>query len=269
MDSDRSRDRVQSVERAFAVLGVFNQRATDLSTAEIASRSGLSRPVVRRLLLTMEHLGYVGRSHGNWSLTPQILELGAAYYSETSLPQIAQRPMEEVVETLGETCSLGVLSGTDIMHIARVHDRRPFTESIRVGNRLPAHATAIGKALLAQLSEADFAEYLAHVDLEQHTAATLTTPSVLRARIELARENSYDVSIEELRPGTVAAAVPIVAGASVIGALGISSTTARQSEATLIATAIPVLRTAVERIARGYHGAHPDAQRGANANEYH
>jgi len=255
--ADRSRDRVQSIERAFAVLRVFDRRATELSAGEIAARAELPRPVVRRILLTFEHLGYVRARKGLWSLTPRILELGAAYFSASSLPEIARSAMDDVVAQLGETCSLGVLSGANVIHVARVEDHRPLPGSVRVGMSLPASATAIGKVLLARLDEDALEEALGLIDWEAHTPHTITDAASLRARIARVRERGFDVSIEELNPGMVAAAVPIDVAGETLGALGVSSTTVRQDEASLTRDAVPVLRTAAERIARGYLGANP------------
>ena len=151
---DRSRDRIQSIERGIEVLRVFGGHDAALSASEIVARVGLPRPVVRRILLTFEHLGYARADNGLWSLTPRILELGAGYFAAASLPEVAYRYMGEVVERTGETCSVGVLDGTDVIHVARVEERRPMPDAVRVGTRLPAHATAVGKVLLADLPDA-------------------------------------------------------------------------------------------------------------------
>lgn len=255
--TDRSRDRVQSIERGIAVLRVFDGRSAQLSASDIAARAELPRPVVRRILLTFEHLGYVRGFKGLWSLTPRILELGAAYFADSSLPEIARPAMDDVVRQLGETCSLGVLSDADVIHVARVEDHRPLPGAVRVGMSLPASATAIGKVLLADLPEPAFERALAQVDWEAHTPQTITDPGAFRRRIETVRQQGYDVSIEELNPGMVAVAVPIVVAGAAVGALGVSSTTVRQDEASLVREAVPVLRAAADRIARGYLGANP------------
>ncbi|MCP2635640.1 helix-turn-helix domain-containing protein [Microbacterium sp. HD4P20] len=263
--TDRSRDRVQSIERGVAVLRVFDGRPPLLSAGEIAARSALPRPVVRRILLTFEHLGYVRGDRGLWSLTPRILELGAAYFSDSSLPVIARPAMEDVVQQLREACSLGALSGADVIHVARVEDHRPLPGSVRVGESLPASATAIGKVLLAALDDSSFDAVLPLVDWEPHTPHTLTDADALRERIALVRARGYDVSIEELNPGMVAAAVPIMAGGVAVGALGVSSTTVRQDEASLTRDAVPALKAAAERVARGYLGANPHLHRASAA----
>lgn len=250
--TDRSRDRVQSIERGIAVLRAFDARNGQLSTSDIAAQVDLPRPVVRRILLTFEHLGYVRGFKGLWDLTPRILELGSAYFADSSLPIIARPMMADVVESLRETCSLGELNGIDVIHVARTEDHRPLPGSVRVGMTLPAIATAIGKVLLAGLSDSALSIRLDAVDWEPHTPHTLTDPAAMRERLARVRQQGYDVSIEELNPGMVAAAVPIVVNGSTVAALGVSSTTLRQDEASLTRDAVPVLRTAAARIARGY-----------------
>ncbi|WP_282568122.1 IclR family transcriptional regulator C-terminal domain-containing protein [Agromyces sp. H66] len=257
MATERSRDRIQSIERGVEVLRAFGERDATLSVAEIATRVNLSRPVVRRILLTFEHLGYAVAQSGQWRLTPRILELGAGYFQRSSLPEVAYPYMADVVETTGETCSAGVLDGTEVIHVARVEDRRPLPDAIRIGTRLPAHATAVGKVLLADLAERDLKRYLKKARLEQHTPHTITDPEVLGERLTLVRERGYDVSMEELHPGQVAVAVPIVVDGRAVGGLTASSTTVRESESSLRETVMPVLQRAAEGIAGAYRNANP------------
>jgi len=258
MENDaRSRDRIQSIERGVEVLRAFGGRNDTLSVSAIAALVALPRPVVRRILITYEYLGYARSQNGMWSLTPRILELGAGYFGAASLPEIAYPVMGEVVEATSETCSIGVLDGTDVIHVARVEERRPLPDAVRVGTRLPAHATAVGKVMLANLGAAAIDGYFAVAPLDRFTPQTITDPALLRARLELIRERGFDVSIEELHPGMSAAAVPIVVDGNVIGAITVSSTTVRASEESFIETIVPVLRDAADRIARTYRTANP------------
>ncbi len=128
---------------------------------------------------------------------------------------------------------MGVLDGNEVIHVAHVEDRRPLPDAIRIGTRLPAHATAIGKVLLAGLSERELKRYLAKARLEEHTPRTITDPELLRERIDVVRERGYDVSMEELHPGQVAIAVPILVDDRPVGGLTASSTTVRETEESL------------------------------------
>jgi len=257
MGDERSRDRIQSIVRGVEVLRAFTARDTSLSVGEIATRVGLARPVVRRILLTYEHLGYAESTGGTWNLTPRVLEIGAGYFAASSLPEISYAYMSDVVERTGVTCSVGVLDGLEVIHVARVEDHRPLPDSVRIGNRLPAHATAVGKVLLATLSDAQLADALAHTRLEAQTPRTITAPADLRARLALVRERGYDVSIEELHPGQVATAVPILVDGRAVGGLAGSSSTVRSTEQSLEQVVMPVLREAAAKIASAYRNANP------------
>lgn len=257
MSDERSRDRIQSIERGVEVLRAFSRREGALSVAEIAERVDLARPVVRRILLTFAHLGYTESVNGYWSLTPRILELGSGYFASASLPEISYGYMSQVVERTDETCSVGVLDRMEVIHVARVEDRRPLPDSVRIGNRLPAHATAIGKVLLADLAAEDLDEVLDGAVLEEYTPHTVTDADALRARLDRVRTQGYDISIEELHPGQVAVAVPIRVDGRAVGGLGVSSTTVRETEESLAEVVMPVLRDAADEIARAYRNANP------------
>lgn len=253
-----ARDRIQSLERGVEVLRAFGGREASLSVADIAGRTDLARPVVRRILLTFEHLGYAVATNGQWTLTPRILELSTGYFARSSLPEIAYGYMGDVVERTGMTCSVDVLDeGVQVIHVARVEDHRPLPESVRIGNRLPAHATAVGKVLLAGLPVDELESRLRAGELETLTPQTLTDVGELLARVALVRSRGWDVSMEELHPGQVAAAVPIVAGGRVVGGLAASSSTVRQTADSLRDDVVPVLRECAAAIGSAYRNANP------------
>lgn len=254
---ERSRDRIQSIERGVAVLRAFSGREASLSVAEIARRAGLARPVVRRILLTFEHLGYAQPTNGVWSLTPRILELGSGYFASSALPEISYNYMGAVVEQTGDTTSVGVLDGLEVIHVARVEDHRPLPDSVRIGNRLPAHATAIGKVLLSTLPREELEARLAGVALERLTPRTITDPARLLARIDVVRARGWDVSLEELHPGQVAAAVPIVVDGAAVGGLAASSNSVRETERNLTEVVVPILTATAAQIASAYRNANP------------
>ncbi|MET0828792.1 MAG: IclR family transcriptional regulator C-terminal domain-containing protein [Microbacterium sp.] len=265
MAEERSRDRIQSIERAVVVLRAFGGHDAALSVSRLAERVKLPRPVVRRILLTFEHLGYVRVQDGQWSLTARILELGAGYFASSSLPEIAYPIMGEVVARTGETCSLGVLDGAEVIHVARVEERRPLPDAVRVGTRLPAHATAVGRVLLASVSPQALQEYLDAGPRERFTSHTIVESAPLREHLDEVRERGYDLSLEELHPGMIAAAVPVVVDGVAVAALTVSSTTMRSDADTLVAEIVPVLQEAARRIASTYRAANPQLYRSGQA----
>ncbi|MGO2112649.1 MAG: IclR family transcriptional regulator domain-containing protein [Pseudoclavibacter sp.] len=258
MTETNERDRIQSIERGVAVLRAFTGHEVSLTVAEIAKVVGLARPVVRRILLTYEHLGYATSSHGAWQLTPRVLEIGSGYFSNSSLPELSYGYMSALADATEATCSVGVLNGFDVIHVARIQAQRPGPDAVRIGQHLPSHATAVGHVLLAGQPPEFVEDMLLEVGtLEAFTPTTVTDPDALRARVEAARASGYDVSTEEYLPGQVAAAVPITVGAEVVGALTLSSTTLRYTEETLVSGVIDRMRETAGGIASAYRNANP------------
>ncbi len=251
-EAERSPDHIQSLERGIRVLRAFAtvERATVASLAEAV---GLSRPVVRRVLLTFEDMGYAQQYRGEWVLTARVLELGQGYFSGTSLPEIAQSYLQMVAKSTDESCSVSVLDLPDVVHIARVEVQRVMPYSMRVGSRLPAHATAMGKVLLAALPQGELDAYLSGADRRQYTPTTTVDAGRLRDRLETVRQDGYALSEEELEPGMLAVAVPISTPTEVIGTLSSTSSTARTTGAAMVADVVPLLQATAEQIGRDYY----------------
>ena len=136
---ERSRDYVQSLARGLAVLRSVAGDRPSATLAEIAARSGLSRAAARRLVLTLEHLGYVQSAGREFRLTPRVLELGYGFLGARDLTDLAQPWMEQLAHQVNESCSMAVLDSRDIVSVARVSVRKVMTVSLAVGARLPAY----------------------------------------------------------------------------------------------------------------------------------
>ena len=111
-----------------------------MSLSEVAAVSGLARPTARRLLLTLEELGYVRADDGGFALTPKVLELGIAYASSLGLWAIARPHLEALVRQTGESSSMAQLDGADIVYVARVSV--PKIIALAGGDRHPVPGTA-------------------------------------------------------------------------------------------------------------------------------
>ena len=142
----------------------------------MARLTGTTRATARRILLTLEKLGHV-RSDGRlFSLTPRVLSLGWAYLSSLNLWEIAQPLMEDLVQKTKESSSAATLDLPDIVYVARVPTRRIMTIALGVGTRLPAHATSMGRVLLAGLPDDELDQFLTEATLERFTDRTVTDP---------------------------------------------------------------------------------------------
>lgn len=204
------REYVQGLERGFAVVKAFSADGDRrLTVAEMARRTGLTRAVARRYLLTLEELGYVVHDGTYFTLTPRILDLGFTYLATVDVANIAQPSMERIVHTLRESCSIAVLDGRDAVYVARVAAKRIMSINLVVGSRLPAHATSMGKVLLAHLDPAKLDEYFAAGPLRRLTDRTIVDESALRAALDQVRARGWAFADQESEDGVRTVAVPL------------------------------------------------------------
>lgn len=221
--SPERRDHVQSLERGLTVILAFSRHRPRLSLAEIAEHTGLTRPTVRRILITLQDLGYIRAVGREFALTPHVLALGYAYLSSLNLTEVAQPFMEELTATTGHTCSLAALDGEDAVYLSRVPARRVMSITLTTGTRLPAYATSMGRVLLAGLPRRDVDTFLATAKLVPITPHTLTDVDELRARIDQVREQGWALVDQELEEGVRSFSAPVRdATGSVIAALAMS-----------------------------------------------
>lgn len=208
-DNVRSRDFVQSLERGLAIIRVFNAEQPSMTVSEIAQQVGLTRAAVRRFLLTLGELGYVYARNNRFELTPRVLELGYAYLSALSFPDIALPRLEQLVAETGEASEGSILYGGDVVYVVRVPGPALMTISVNIGARRPAYATAMGRALLANLPSADLDTYLDTYTLIPVLPRTITDVDALRAELNRVREDGYALVNQELEEGLIAIAVPV------------------------------------------------------------
>src|SRR4051794_9823178 len=181
--NDRGSYFVQSLERGLAVIRAFDAEHPELTLSDVARSTGLTRAAARRFLLTLADLGYVRSDGRMFSLTARVLELGYAYLSSLSLPEVAEPHLERLVAEVRESSSVSVLDGDDIVYVARVPTSRIMTVAINVGTRFPAYATSMGRVLLAGLTDDEIEAYLGRVTLDRLTSRTVLTVAALRAEL--------------------------------------------------------------------------------------
>jgi IclR family pca regulon transcriptional regulator len=248
-DRPRSADFVQSLERGLLVIRAFDAEHRELGLSEVARISGLTRAAARRFLLTLAKLGYVTFSDGRFSLTPRVLELGYAYLSSLTLPEVSQPHMETLVARVNESSSISVLDGTDVVYVARVPTRRIMSITLSVGTRLPAYATSMGRVLLAALPEAVLEERLLQMDLRPLSARTITDIGELRIVLERVRRQGWAAVDQELEEGLRSLAVPIRdASDTVVAALNVSVHASRGTMTTLRRDILPLAQEAATAI---------------------
>jgi IclR family pca regulon transcriptional regulator len=246
----RERHFVQSLERGLSVIRALSGTEPQ-SVSEVAERAQLTRAATRRFLLTLEELGYVRASGGRYALTPQTLELGYAYLSSLSLPDIAEPHLRALVGEVHESSSVSVLDGADVVYVARAAAGRIMTVSINVGTRFPAHATSMGRVLLAGLDDKELDAVLAKADLKPLTPTTITSAAKLRAEIERVRDDGFALVDQELEVGLCSIAVPIHGAAGeVVAAINLSTHASRAPVAEIKSELLPPLKATAARIER-------------------
>ena len=201
---------VLSLARGLRVIESFDGRKEGITIADAARSTGLSRAAVRRLLITLELLGYAEARGRNYRLRSRVLSLGYSFISSTSLAMAAQPVLDHISETIHESSSISVLDGDDIVYIARSSVHRLISVDLSIGSRLPAYCTSMGRVLLAGLSDAELAEYLERIRPRAYTARTVTGKTQLKEIILRVRKDGYALADEELELGLHSVSVPIV-----------------------------------------------------------
>jgi IclR family pca regulon transcriptional regulator len=240
---------VQAFARGLRVIQAFDGRSPRLTLTEVAGAAGLTRAGARRILLTLEHLGYVKLDGRAFSLTPRILSLGFPYLTSLPFWNLAEPVMETLVQKLHESCSAAVLDGADIVYVLRVPTQKIMTINLSVGSRLPAYCTSMGRVLLAGLDPAEAEEIIRHSDTKALTPHTETRVTRLKAIVEATRKQGWALVDQELEEGLISLAVPIVgASGRTIAAMNISGQANRTPAAEMQRRFLAPLQDAARRI---------------------
>jgi IclR family pca regulon transcriptional regulator len=242
---------VQSFARGLDVIRSFSGVAPRQTLTEVATRTGLTRAGARRILLTLQTLGYVECEGKAFALTPRILDLGFAYLSSMPMWNLAEPAMEALADQVKESCSAAVLDGGDIVYVLRVPTRKIMKIALGVGSRLPACCTSLGRVLLAGLPDDEVVRRLAAAPPQAHTRHTITDPAALLAKVQQARRQGWAQVNQELEEGLVSIAAPITnRGGRVVAALNVSGQANRTSARQMQEKMLPPLLTAAQSISR-------------------
>lgn len=233
---------VQSLARGLSVIRAFSADQPELTLSEVARNTGLSRAAARRFLLTLESLGYIESTGRLFRLRLPVLDLGYAYLSSLDLADIAQIHLKTLSEELQESCSASILDDGDIVHIARAASDRLMAVRIDLGRRIPAYATAMGRTLLANLSDEALDAYFAAYERPAMNTNTATSEGQLRKTLADVRRRGYSMVDQELEIGIRSIAVPVRdPSGDVVAAINTSAHTSRVSVAQLRQRFLPRL----------------------------
>ena len=240
--TDTGPDFIEALARGLDVLKGFRPGRPTMTLSEVATTTGLARPTARRILITLEHLGYVRSSPDGFALTPRVLELGVAYVESMGLWDVARPHLEALVRRTGESSSIAQLDGSDVVYVARVAVPKIITLAVSIGTRFPALQTSLGKVLLAALDDDELDEVLRQPSRSGVTPRWTPDRDERTAALREVRASGWALTDEQLAPGIRSVAAPLRDGAGrVVAAMNVTVHAAETSVETLTADHLPRL----------------------------
>jgi IclR family pca regulon transcriptional regulator len=245
----RDSEFLTTLERGLSVLRAFSRERAEMTLSEVATVTNLSPAVARRCLHTLVELGYVAKREKRFLLTAEVMSFASAFLESMNLEQVVRPHLQEVRDSTGDSSSLAVFSDPDVLYLIHVSTNRMVRLAAGVGTRFPAHATSLGRILVAHRSDEEVAEYVAHTPLNRFTDKTIVDRKRLLQILKQARRNDYASIQDELDYGIVSVAVPIRSGSGeVVAAINCSTATSRVEPGEMLDTRLPVLRRAARAI---------------------
>jgi IclR family pca regulon transcriptional regulator len=240
---------VQSLERGLEVIRSFNEECPRQSLSEVARRTGYSRASCRRLLFTLETLGYVGVDGREFFLQPRILDIGYSFLTSLPFRDIVEPFIQDLSDKVRESVSASVLDGSDIVFVSRVAASRIMTLSLSVGSRLPAYCTSVGRVLLAAMPVTEQRRHLRSRPLVALTKFTLHRESDIVAELEKVAKRGWALNDQELEIGLRSVAAPIRDSTGrTVAAINISTPVGRTNLKELREELVPQLLATTQRV---------------------
>ncbi len=253
---ERAQPGIGVLTRAVDVLQSFTSGpGTTLSLAELARRTELPKPTLHRLLSALHGLGLIDKRPGGYQLGIKLFELGEHVPRKHKLREAALPFLQDLYEVNHDTVHLAVLDGTDVVYLERIRGHHALNVASRVGGRLPAYCTGVGKALLA--FNPDAAMKVLAMPLVPRTAYTITDHRLLAAELERIREAGISLDREENALGVSCAAAPILIGERAIGAVSVTCSPVR-ADVERYAPAVKAAANGIRRTIVNTPGLRPD-----------
>lgn len=235
-------DFIESLARGLDVVRAFGRGYRAMSLSDVAAATGLARPTVRRILLTLTDLGYVRGTSGVFELTPRVLELGMSYISSSDIWTVTRPRLEELVGLTNESCSIAQLDGPDIVYVSRVAVPKLVTLSVSVGTHFPALPTSLGKVLLAALTPEELDAVLAAPSRSGVVPSWRPERDEIDAVLREVRAKGWALTDQQLAPAIRSVAAPVRNGdGKVVAAVNVNAHAAETSLETLTEDFLPKL----------------------------
>ena len=242
-------DFIEALARGLEVIRVFGSFKKRLSLSEIAAATNLARPTVRRILITLEALGYVNSADGLFSLTPRVLDLGTAHVASSNIWDLTRPHLLKLVAELDESSSIAELDGGDIVYVSRVAVPKLITLTVSIGTRFPAYATSLGKVLLAGLSDEEALRIRHTPSTSSIKPAWQPTDEEFLTAIRQVRAKGWAMTDQQLAPAIRSVAAPIRNGDGVVvAAINVNTHAMETNEERLQDVILPRLLQAASEI---------------------
>ncbi|HEV7977003.1 IclR family transcriptional regulator domain-containing protein [Amycolatopsis sp.] len=246
-------DFIEALARGLEVITAFRPNQPAMTLAEVASAANLARPTARRILLTLEELGYVRAAERGYSLTPRVLDLGVAYVRSTGLWEIARPHLERLVARTNESCSIAQLDGSDIVYVARVAVPKIVSLAVQIGTRFPALPTSLGKVQLAALPPDELDAVLAQPTRSGLVARWQPGRAERDAELREVRARGWALTDEQLTLGIRSVAAPLRDGTGrVIAGVNVNCHAAETAVERLLEHHLPLLLQAAGDISADF-----------------
>jgi len=203
-------DYMGGLAKGLSVIEAFTIDTERMSISDVSGVTGLDRATARRCLLTLHTLGYADYDGKYFSLTPKVLRLGTGCLATMPLPRIVQPFLDQLSQEIGQSVSVSILDGWEIVYLARSAQQRVMSISLMPGSRLPAYCTSMGRVILASRSEEEARNVLSMRPLAPRTPMTLTSVDAILAELSKVRTEGCAIIDQEVEPGLRSIAVPIL-----------------------------------------------------------
>ena len=251
MSPKASRDFVEALARGLEVLKAFAPTAMELTVSDVATRTGLARPTARRLLMTLEQLGYVRSVGGAYSLTTKVLEIGTSCIAAQGLWDVARPHLVALVGRTRESSSMSQLEGSDIIYTARVPVAKIIALSVSIGTRFPAVATSMGRVLLSELDSDELDAALSTPSMSGIIPRVVPQRDELDESLAQIRHRGWALSDELLTVGIRSVAAPVRDGhGRIAAAVNVTVHAAETSIEHLVGQYLPHLLCTASAISR-------------------
>lgn len=246
-------DFIEALARGLEVIAAFRPNQPAMTLAEVAAAANLARPTARRILLTLEELGYVRIAERGYALTPRVLELGVAYVRSTGLWDVARPHLERLVARTNESCSIAQLDGSDIVYVARVAVPKIVSLTVQIGTRFPALPTSLGKVQLAALPLAELEAVLAMPTRSGLVPRWQPDRAERDAELRQVRARGWALTDEQLTLGIRSVAAPLRDGSGrVIAGVNVNCHAAETPVERLVEHHLPLLLQAAGDISADF-----------------